>query len=109
VKLGFKLGFGGTVTYERAQQIRRLARELPLEALVVETDAPDIPPHWLYRTADERAGGAQQGRNEPGELPRIGAALAELRGMSAGDLAAATCRNACQALPRLAELLPQPP
>ena len=51
VRLGFKLGFGGNVTFERAQQIRRLAAALPLSALVLETDAPDIPPQWLYRTA----------------------------------------------------------
>jgi TatD DNase family protein len=105
VKLGFRLGFGGTVTYERSLQIRKLARELPLSALVVETDAPDIPPHWLYRTAQERADGQRQGRNEPGELPRIGEVLAGLRGMSAPELAAATSANACDALPRLRELL----
>lgn len=106
VRLGFKLGFGGTVTYSRAQQIRRLACELPLEAIVLETDAPDMPPHWLYRTAAERAGGAPQGRNEPGELPAIAAVLADLRGIAPAELAAATRRNACQALPRLAALLP---
>jgi len=76
-----------------------------LSAIVLETDAPDIPPHWLYRTAEERAGGAGQGRNEPGELPRIGAVLAELRGVPVPELAAATSRNACEALPRLAPLL----
>lgn len=106
VKLGFRLGFGGTVTYERALQVRRLASELPEEALVLETDAPDIPPHWLYRTADERAAGQAQGRNEPQELPRIAAVLAQLRGCSPEELAATTCRNACAALPRLAGLLP---
>jgi TatD DNase family protein len=105
VRLGFKLGFGGTVTYERALQIRRLARELPLEALVLETDAPDIPPHWLYRTAQEREEGAAQGRNEPGELPAIARELARLRGIEAEELAEATTRNACEALPRLAPLL----
>ena len=72
VRLGFRLGFGGTVTYERSQQIRRLARELPLTALVVETDAPDIPPHWLYRTAQERAQGAAQGRTEPAGIGHEG-------------------------------------
>jgi TatD DNase family protein len=106
VRLGFKLGFGGTVTYERALQIRRLARELPLSALVLETDAPDIPPHWLYKTAAERAAGAAQGRNEPGELPRIAAVLADLRGETQDALAAATCGNACEVLPRLRGLLP---
>jgi TatD DNase family protein len=103
--LGFRLGFGGTVTFERALQIRRLATELPLSALVMETDAPDIPPHWLYRTAQQRADGQAQGRNEPGELPAIAAVLAQLRGMEPGELAQATTRNACDALPRLAALL----
>jgi TatD DNase family protein len=105
VRLGFRLGFGGTVTFDRARQIRRLARELPLSALVLETDAPDIPPHWLYRTAQERAEGQGQGRNEPGELPAMGAVLAELRGMAPAELAAATAHNAAQALPRLGALL----
>ena len=69
--LGFKLGFGGTLTFERALQLRRLAVELPLSALVLETDAPDIPPHWLYRTAEERAAGQTQGRNEPADRKSV--------------------------------------
>ncbi len=105
LRLGLRLGFGGTLTYERALQIRRLARELPLDAIVLETDAPDIPPRWLYRTAAERAAGQSQGRNEPAELPGIGAVLAQLRGMAPAEVAAATTFNACQALPRLAALL----
>jgi TatD DNase family protein len=105
VDLGFKLGFGGTVTYDRSLQIRRLAAELPLDAIVLETDAPDIPPHWLYRTAEERAAGAVQGRNEPAELPAIGAVLAQLRGLPVNELALATGRNAREALPRLGPLL----
>jgi TatD DNase family protein len=104
VKLGFRLGFGGTLTYDRAQQVRRLATELPLSALVVETDAPDIPPHWLYRVAADRANGHAQGRNEPGELPRIGEALAALRGLAPDELARATAANAAAALPKLADL-----
>jgi TatD DNase family protein len=104
VDLGFRLGFGGAVTFEPARQLRRLARELPLSALVLETDAPDIPPQWLYRTAAERAAGAAQGLNTPAELPRIGAAVAALRGMDAAALAAATSANARAALPRLAAL-----
>jgi TatD DNase family protein len=103
IDLGFKLGFGGTLSFERALQIRRLATELPLEALVLETDAPDIPPQWLYRTAAERAAGATS-RNEPGELPRIAQVLADLRGLSLPALAAQTWANAQAALPRLAGL-----
>jgi TatD DNase family protein len=103
VERGFKLGFGGAMTFERALQIRRLAQTLPLEAIVLETDAPDIPPQWLYRTAQERAGGASS-RNEPGELPRIARSLAELRGLPLDEIAAATGRNARAVLPRLAAL-----
>ena len=101
VDLGFKLGFGGAVTYDRALQLRRLAAGLPLSAIVLETDAPDIPPHWLYRTAAERDAGAPQGRNEPAELPRIGRVVAQLRGIDEAELAEATTRNALEALPRL--------
>jgi len=104
LELGFKLGFGGAMTFERALQIRRLAAELPPEALVLETDAPDIPPHWLYLTAEARARG-ERSRNEPGELPRIAQTLAELRGLSLDALRDLTTRNALAALPRLAALV----
>ena len=103
--LGLKLGFGGTVTYERAQQVRRAATGVEADAIVMETDAPDIPPHWAYRSAAERADGSPQARNEPGELPAIGAALAGLRGTDAAALATATSANACAALPKLRALL----
>ena len=106
IKLGFKLGFGGTVTFESALQIRRLASQLPIETLVMETDAPDIPPHWIYKTVQERGLGQLQGRNEPGELPRIAAVLAQLRGVSPDALATATTANALQAFPKLRSLLP---
>ena len=101
VGLGFKLGFGGALTFDRALRIRRVATALPLEALVLETDAPDIPPHWLYRTAAERADG-HAARNEPAELPRIADVLAELRRMPATDLRHAADANTRAALPRLA-------
>ena len=107
--LGFKLGFGGAATFDSARRLRELATHLPLQALVLETDAPDIPPQWLYVTAAERAAGRAQGRNSPAELPRIGAVLAALRGMAPEALAQATTRNACAALPRLAALLGNAP
>ena len=103
--LGFKLGFGGAVTYDTARQLRRLATELPLQALVLETDAPDIPPQWLYVTAAERATGQPQGINTPAELPRIAQVLADLRGLGENELAQASTANALAALPRLAGLL----
>jgi len=98
--LGFKLGFGGAMTHERALQIRRLARTLPEQALVLETDAPDIPPQWLYRRAGQRGDGPQA-RNEPAELPRIAQALAELRGWTLQHTADVTGANARHALPGL--------
>lgn len=105
IKLGFKLGFGGAVTFDRALQLRHLAKTLPLDALVLETDAPDIPPHWLYTTAEQRAAGQPQGRNAPAELPRIAECVAALRGISVPALAAATLQNSLQALPKLGALL----
>lgn len=94
IELGFKLGFGGALTFERALQLRRLATTLPLSAIVLETDAPDIPPHWLYTPAEQRAAGVPQGRNAPAELPRIAQVLADLRGISLAEVAHATFENA---------------
>jgi TatD DNase family protein len=105
IKLGFKLGFGGTVTFEAARAIRHLAASLPLDSLVMETDSPDIAPQWLYKTAAQRAAGETQGVNQPSELPRIAGFISDLRGISATELMAATTTNAIDALPRLKLLL----
>lgn len=93
IRRGFKLGFGGAMTFTRALQIRRLAAGLPEQALVLETDAPDIAPAWLHPQ-----------RNSPEELPHIGRVLAELRSMPIDALAQITSENARFALPRLTEL-----
>ncbi len=90
IKLGFKLGFGGAMTFPRANRIRELAVTLPLEAIVIETDAPDIPPEWL-------AGG----RNTPNQLARIADVLADLRGVARAEIARMTTANACSVLPSL--------
>jgi len=83
IGLGFKLGFGGAMTYSRARKLRTLAAELPLESLVLETDSPDLPP------------AAHRGeRNSPAYLPEVLAALAELRGEEPADLARRTTDNA---------------
>lgn len=103
--MGFKLGFGGAVTYERALQLRRLACQLPPEAIVMETDAPDIQPHWLYVSAEQRAQGQPQGRNTPAQLARIGQEIASLRGLDVQDWMEQTSLNAMAALPRLAKLI----
>ncbi|MEG0921474.1 MAG: TatD family hydrolase [Comamonas sp.] len=112
IERGFALGFGGAVTYDRALHLRRLVQELPMDSLVVETDAPDIPPHWLYTTAEDRERGVVQGRNQPAEIPRIAQVLQEIRGQRAAsgryqlsDWERITTANACRALPRLARLL----
>ncbi len=107
IALGFKLGFGGALTYERALQLRHLATTLPLDALVLETDSPDMPPQWLYKTAAQREAGEVQGRNEPGQLPRIAEVLAQLRGIDTATLAKACWANSLAALPKLKALMPQ--
>ena len=96
IGLGFKLGFGGAATYGRALQIRRLLKELPLEAIVTETDSPDIPPAWL------KAEGIVS--NEPAFLPRIARELARIRGIGEVEFANAVWRNAMQVLPRWSTL-----
>jgi TatD DNase family protein len=90
IRLGFKLGFGGAMTFPRALQIRRLAAGVDEAAIVLETDAPDISPVWLHPE-----------RNSPEELPRIGQVLAELRGVPVERIAELTSRNAQSVLPRL--------
>ena len=98
IDMGFKLGFGGALTFERANQLRLLATQLPLDALVLETDSPDIPPHWLYVTAEDRAKGTPQERNTPSEIPRIAQVLADLRGISLDEVQQATTANVNAAL-----------
>ncbi len=90
IALGFKLGFGGAMSFDGSSRIRKLAAELPLESIVLETDAPDIPPAW-----------AQGQRNEPANLARFAAILADLRGMPVEEVARATSRNAVAVFPRL--------
>ncbi|OYY48479.1 MAG: DNAase [Polynucleobacter sp. 35-46-207] len=97
IELGFKLGFGGAATYDRALQIRRLLLEMPIESIVTETDAPDIPPAWL-----RGEGGAF---NEPALLPKITRQLADIRGMDHREFAAAVWQNAMQVLPRWSSLM----
>lgn len=94
IDLGFKLGFGGAMTFTRALQLRRLATMLPIEAIVLETDAPDISPAWVHPQ-----------RNSPEQLPRIGQVLAELRDMPIAAIAQITSANALAAMPRLGAVI----
>jgi TatD DNase family protein len=81
--LGFRLGFGGMLTFERSTKLRRLSRELPLDAIVLETDAPDLT------VASHRGE-----RNSPEYLPECLAALAEVRGEDPDVVAARTTTTA---------------
>jgi len=106
VQRGFALGFGGACTFSTALQLRRLATSLPPQAVVLETDSPDIPPQWLYVPAEQRHAGVPQGINTPAQLPAIAQVVADLRGISPVELALINRVNACRALPKLAALLP---
>lgn len=98
IKLGFKLGFGGAMTYSRALKLRRLATHLPMESIVLETDSPDIPPEWI----------GNAGRNSPDQLHRIAQVLAELRQVDMARIVEFTGKNALEALPKLAYLCTSP-
>lgn len=97
MKLNFVMGFGGAMTFPRALQIRRLAKELPFESLVLETDAPDIPPAWLAHQECHR--------NEPAELPQISSVLAEIRSSLITQTQSICSSNALRVIPRWARLL----
>jgi TatD DNase family protein len=111
IACGFRLGFGGSATFNGSLRIRRHAAEVPETALVVETDAPDIAPQWLHAQDGplrQGSGGRGPRRNEPGELPRIAAVIAQLRSIAPEELAQLSRRNVLDALPRLAALSPPP-
>jgi len=99
IEHGMKLGFGGNVTFSRAKQIRRLAVDVPIEAIVLETDAPDIAPAWL---SDDQFGEQHKARNTPAEVAGVADVVAGLRGLAQRDLADIMWRNSLAALPRLA-------
>ena len=83
--LGFKLGIGANIGFERAQRLRRVATRLPLEALLIETDAPDQP-------GPEHRGE----RNEPAYVGAVAAQIARLRDLPVAEVAHATTANACE-------------
>lgn len=82
-KSGFLLGLGGPVTYDRANRLRRLAASMPIEYLLLETDAPDQPD-----------AGIRGQRNEPARLATVCEVIARLRGIATDELATATSANA---------------
>ncbi|MDX1667991.1 MAG: TatD family hydrolase [Limnobacter sp.] len=90
LKLNMCLGFGGASTFTRARQIRRLVAQMPDEALVLETDSPDIPPEWNPK-----------GRNEPANIARIAHVISQLRQVGLQSLSEITNQNATRVLPAL--------
>ena len=90
LQMGFKLGYGGNITYQRATRIRKLAAELPLSAIVLETDAPDIP------LANRR-----EAPNSPEYLPEILHTLSTLRPESKEEIAKQTSLNVKEVLTRI--------
>lgn len=84
---GFTLGFGGMLTFARSHHLRRLATALPLEALVLETDAPDMTGATHHGT-----------RNSPEYLPEVLTTLATLRDLDPLTVAAQTTATACAVL-----------
>jgi TatD DNase family protein len=94
IGMGFALGFGGAMSFAGSKRIRQLAATLPLTAIVLETDAPDIPPEW-----------GQGQRNEPRNLARYAEILAGLRGIPVEEVAATTTANALRAVPGLGRVV----
>ncbi|MGL5336038.1 MAG: TatD family hydrolase [Enterovibrio sp.] len=91
IKQGFLLGIGGTITYPRANKTRNAVKELPLQALVLETDAPYMP---IF--------GHQGMANSPAFLPKIASALAELKNMPVSQVITATYENTQRLFTKLA-------
>ncbi len=100
IRLGFRLGFGGAMTYPGSTRIRKLVSTLPIHAIVLETDAPDMAPCWLAGK-----------RNTPVELVRIARTFSELRGPSLAEVMAVTTANVLEILnlPLLDALDPDSP
>ena len=94
IELGFKLGFGGAMTYPRAKHIQALAKELPIEAIVLETDSPDMSPAWLVNGEN----------NQPKELNKIAEFFCHLRGLEPSKTADIIRNNTIEAIPKLAKL-----
>lgn len=108
VDMGFKLGFGGAVTFERALQLRRLVTQLPLDAIVLETDSPDMPPHWLYVPVTQRTQQTTTAVNTPAQLPLIASVVMQLRNVPHRErvaFSAEIIKNSYAAIPKIVTVL----
>ncbi len=93
LELGFLISFAGNITYPKAQPLRDVAARVPLENLLVETDAP-----WLAPVPHRGK------RNEPGLVTHTAATLAELKSVSAEEIATATTANFCRLFPAISPI-----
>ncbi|MDQ7030523.1 MAG: TatD family hydrolase [Ardenticatenia bacterium] len=98
IELGFYVGVDGPVTFKNARRLRALVAELPLERLLVETDAPFLTPH-PYRGR----------RNEPAHVHLVAQKVAELHGVSVNEVARVTTRNARRLFFKLSSVSPRSP
>ena len=82
IELGLYLGIGGILTFRRSEELRATVRELPLERLLLETDAPYLAPEPFRGQ-----------RNEPARVAEVAARLAEIKGVPVGDIERVTTEN----------------
>ncbi|NLJ51482.1 MAG: TatD family hydrolase [Alcaligenaceae bacterium] len=92
IELGYLLGMGGAMTFDRAKQIRRHAIKYDLSHYALETDSPDMAPSWLA---------SHSARNTPEQIRRIAEVLAELRGQSIAEITQQTGENVLNIFPRM--------
>ncbi len=91
-RLGFRLGIGGPLTYDQSKRLRSVVKEMPLETLVLETDAPDMIP------LPHRKPGVHRTRNSPEFLPSVAAAMAELKQLPLAQVQAMTRQQSLSVL-----------
>jgi TatD DNase family protein len=94
--MGFYLGFTGPVTYKKADELRQIARQTPLDRMVVETDAPFLAPEL---------NGKRPSRNEPAFVTHIAERIAKERGMATADFAQHTTQNALRLFSRIKQMV----
>lgn len=88
VAMGMHISFSGMLTYKKNEELRNVAREIPLDRLLVETDAPYLVPHESRK--------AKVKRNEPAFVRETNRCLADVHGMSEAEMAEITTANACK-------------
>ena len=96
---GFKLGYGGAMTYDGSKRIRKILSELPDDAWVLETDCPDMPPSWVREQNQENPESALA------DTARYGALAAELRNTPVEKISEQSIQNTLNAIPKFRVLI----